>query len=898
MFRKWHRRRRVPSILGALFAFALLTSSSLDAQDRPPEKAGPPNLNGVYRIQTVGSKLFWHNAAETDKLISTRTWADDDSTRFALEMQKDGWYKIRSVATERLLHCPGDGDQMLSTRFDADDDWTLFAFEAHPQGGYRIKVKAPELYLHEPGDGEKLVTVRVQTDDAFSRFHLLTPDSVPGKTKPAGKPQQAVQVRFRNTTDKTVRFFLTGVDTPYALNAGESNSFGMSQKSGVVGIVQADGSQNRFTVEGGGKYSFGERDGKIVNDFDDADFIKLTIFNRTNRDVVFLINGGNGSRFKLPPNDGGEYSIQVDEGVPPQITVAQADGGRLNFPLEAGKKYVLRETAGAVQLALDVPPPAPTFQARFRNATNKEVTFFLSGVDAPYKLPAGAANSFGMPQKSGGVFIVQADGMKVAYAVEEGGKYFFSESDGKIVNNFDNAPVVVQPAQQRQWTGANPPVRQRGESVGAYLEWVDNNRVFNSPKIATQKVKIPAVRLDPDVAYHVRLQRELQFLVLAQQKLLDRQIKEVEENPILSEISTYERWRLLGPPTYTPFDTKLTTWKAVTVSRSQRDELKGTLALAVGVESGDAFGIVEVKADVEATISQANTYDKDITKKENFSVARTTKGDTWNLEWIRERVVIIRAKEPPSAFGFYQGLPESVYVFPLNHQVQIQVPGERENIAAKFSLQNPPAFYGRTPPRVAYFTSYNDFFDWLESTNGTFYEPEGSVVKTKMDFSALGLENASPVGDDGKVVSEADVRITMRRRWRQVENQQFAQGAEFSFSLANTEQAKQTETLAGRVKSTASAEVFGISSSLSAEIEGSRTVSRGLETSDGVDRVYTVPDNHRIVTWVLEREVKFEVLNRLVAAGSNGPYNGPKSVVSVIYLGRFDDVSIADSTEE
>ena len=372
-------------------------------------------------------------------------------------------------------------------------------------------------------------------------------------------------------------------------------------------------------------------------------------------------------------------------------------------------------------------------------------------------------------------------------------------------------------------------------------------------------------------------------------------IRNLENKPIRSEISKYDRWRLLGAPAYTPFETKLTTWKAVTVSKSQRDELKGTLELAVGVESGDALGIVEIKTGVEAAISQANTYEKETSRKENSSVARTTKGDTWSLEWVRESVVVIRAM---ASTREYRHLPESVYVFPRNHQAQVQLPGERENIAAKFSQRNPPAFYGRTPPRVSYFTSYEEFFDWLSSVNEKFYEPQGSEVRTKVHFDSLGLKGASPVDAEGKPVSEVDVRITMRRRWRQVENQEFAEGAEFSYSLVDTEYAKQAETLAGRVKSTASVEVFGVSSSLSAEIEGSRTLARGLETSDGIDRVYKVPDNRRVVTWVLEREVEFNVLNRLVAAGSNGPYNGPKSVVSHIYLGRFDDVSIVDSSLE
>lgn len=611
---------------------------------------------------------------------------------------------------------------------------------------------------------------------------------------------QGVQVQFRNATNKEVRFFLTGVDNPYKLNAGATNSFGMAQKSGAVEIVQADGTKIGFTVEGGGKYAFADMDGKIVSNFDNFTFIKLQIFNRTNKEVVFSINGGKGTGFKLPVNDGGDYSVQVDDGVAPQITVSQADGGRLNFRLEADKKYVLRETGGKVELALDASPQ-----------------------------------------------------------------------------------ISDQPPQQRVWTAASPPKRAAGESVGSYLEWVENNRVFNDPKIVTEKGRLSAANLNPQAVEFLRHPINPFF-----QQFNSNLISTAEKTLVLSEIVTFERWRLLGPPTYTTFDTKLTTWKAVTVSRSQRDELKATLAASAESEAGFR-GIATVKASVEAAIEAAISYESGTSKKENFSMERTTKADTWNLEWVRERVVIVRGLEEKYIHHSVPTKVESVYVFPASHQEQVQLPGEGDNIGVKFSQQNAPAFYGRTPPRVVYFNSYEDFFAWQQSVNGVFYGPMEKVENTKMPYSEIRLQGATPVGNDGKELSTVDVRVTMRRRWRLVETKAYDQGAIFRYSLANTKYRNETDTLAARIKSTASVEAFGVTGTLSAEIEGSRTLSKGLETSNGIDREYTVPDKRRILTWVLEREVKFEVLNRLVAG--NGAYNGPNSVSSIIYLGRFDDVS-------
>lgn len=145
-----------------------------------PAAFGQSNLSGTYRIQTVGSGLFWHEDGGNDKLVSTRYWADDDYTRFILEKQDDGSYRVKVKADGLYLHVHGEGDKFVSTRVQPGDNYTRFFFEPQQDGSFRIKVKADNQYLHEPGSGDKLVSTRFQSNDQFARFNLLTANSIPG----------------------------------------------------------------------------------------------------------------------------------------------------------------------------------------------------------------------------------------------------------------------------------------------------------------------------------------------------------------------------------------------------------------------------------------------------------------------------------------------------------------------------------------------------------------------------------------------------------------------------------------------------------------------------------------------------------------------------------------------
>mmetsp|Transcript_25566 Transcript_25566/g.52318 ORF Transcript_25566/g.52318 Transcript_25566/m.52318 type:complete len:469 (-) Transcript_25566:133-1539(-) len=92
-----------------------------------------PQVDGSYRIRTVGSGRYWHEdgGAGGDKLVSTRTQPMNDYTKFFVEEYCDGSVRFRSKATGWYLHVDEGGDDLCSTRLQpgAADKKTRFFLE-------------------------------------------------------------------------------------------------------------------------------------------------------------------------------------------------------------------------------------------------------------------------------------------------------------------------------------------------------------------------------------------------------------------------------------------------------------------------------------------------------------------------------------------------------------------------------------------------------------------------------------------------------------------------------------------------------------------------------------------------------------------------------------------------
>lgn len=87
--------------------------------------------------------------------------------------------------------------------------------------------------------------------------------------------------------------------------------------------------------------------------------------NRTAGRVSFSLNGGKGMSTALNPGESGGYTMVVDEGVKPLVSISQTDGRTLPFTVSDGGDYEFRMNHGRIENAYASHPGArPTPPAR------------------------------------------------------------------------------------------------------------------------------------------------------------------------------------------------------------------------------------------------------------------------------------------------------------------------------------------------------------------------------------------------------------------------------------------------------------------------------------------------------------------------------------------------------
>ncbi len=86
-----------------------------------------------------------------------------------------------------------------------------------------------------------------------------------------------------------------------------------------------------------------------------AGTIKVVFTNRTNQQVTFFLNGGEGLETRLGPGQSQTYTMGVDAGVPPSVKIYQPDGGGgpRTFSVANGGRYAFRYKNGGIENIFD-----------------------------------------------------------------------------------------------------------------------------------------------------------------------------------------------------------------------------------------------------------------------------------------------------------------------------------------------------------------------------------------------------------------------------------------------------------------------------------------------------------------------------------------------------------------
>ena len=76
--------------------------------------------------------------------------------------------------------------------------------------------------------------------------------------------------------------------------------------------------------------------------------IEVTFTNRSDKDVTFFLNGGEGMKGRLKSNETSSYKMVVDKGGAPEIRIHQVKGNDEIFSLKNKGRYVLRSEGGKI----------------------------------------------------------------------------------------------------------------------------------------------------------------------------------------------------------------------------------------------------------------------------------------------------------------------------------------------------------------------------------------------------------------------------------------------------------------------------------------------------------------------------------------------------------------------
>ena len=76
--------------------------------------------------------------------------------------------------------------------------------------------------------------------------------------------------------------------------------------------------------------------------------IQVTFTNDTGQRVTFFLNGGLGLESRLNPGQTASYTMVVDQGVQPLVTIYQPSGARRPFTVENGGRYAFRFKDGVI----------------------------------------------------------------------------------------------------------------------------------------------------------------------------------------------------------------------------------------------------------------------------------------------------------------------------------------------------------------------------------------------------------------------------------------------------------------------------------------------------------------------------------------------------------------------
>lgn len=192
----WTSRFAAPS-RGSVAVVRLLQVFACLLLLTPP--AAHAQVDGTYRIMTIGNMRIWHEDARPSQKINSSGQNDDDNGRFILEKQRDGNFRIKVKGTDLYLHEDGGGDKLLSTRYQPADVFTQFQFVPQEDLSFRIKCVGSNRFLRDvpTAEGGTLSTAD-ETDDQFSRFMLLAPNVHPHDKK---------KITFKNSTPAQVEVF-------------------------------------------------------------------------------------------------------------------------------------------------------------------------------------------------------------------------------------------------------------------------------------------------------------------------------------------------------------------------------------------------------------------------------------------------------------------------------------------------------------------------------------------------------------------------------------------------------------------------------------------------------------------------------------------------------------------
>jgi hypothetical protein len=80
-----------------------------------------------------------------------------------------------------------------------------------------------------------------------------------------------------------------------------------------------------------------------------AGTINVQFANGINREVIFFLNGGEGLETRLQPGQVQNYTMVVNQGVQPIVSIYQPNGGRRNFTVQNGGQYVFRYNNGGIE---------------------------------------------------------------------------------------------------------------------------------------------------------------------------------------------------------------------------------------------------------------------------------------------------------------------------------------------------------------------------------------------------------------------------------------------------------------------------------------------------------------------------------------------------------------------